>query len=137
MDVTGSWALQAWRRYNADGTTSHPFGESPQGLLIYSACGHMAVQMVAAERPNLDTDDALGGTESERAQAYSSCLAYFGRYRVEDQSIVHEIEGSLFPNWTNTAQVRPLRIDGNMLILQVVDAAGRTTNDIVWRREGR
>lgn len=134
MDIVGTWILEGWRRYRQDGSIQHPFGERPRGLLIYTPDGYMAVQMVSAQRCRLDTDDALGGSEAERAQAYSTCLAYFGRYRLEKETVVHELEGSLFPNWSNTSQVRPFVIDGHRLILQVKDETGRLTNDIGWSR---
>lgn len=75
MDVTGTWLLDTWRRYGSDGSISHPFGEHPEGILVHTPDGYMALQMLEVDRPNRDTDDALGGTEAERAQAYSTCLA--------------------------------------------------------------
>ncbi len=134
MKIVGTWALETWRRYETDGTSFYPFGERPDGLLIYTPEGHMAVQMVQADREKLKTDDALGGTLSERAHAYSTCLAYFGRYQVEGESVVHLLDGSLFPNWSGTHQARPFVLDGSQLVLQVKEPDGRLSNEIVWRR---
>lgn len=134
MEIAGSWTLESWRRLNADGSTSEPFGERPNGLLIYAPDGNMAVMMVPADRPRLCTEDPLGGSEAERARAYSSCLAYVGRYRVEGTRVLHELEASLFPNWSFTDQARPFVLDGDRLVLQVKDAEGRVTNEIAWRR---
>jgi hypothetical protein len=134
MDIVGTWRLVTWRRYAEDGVLEHPFGEHPDGLLIYAPDGHMAVQMVQAGRPALGTDDALGGSEAERASAYSSCLAYFGRYRLDDEQVTHLLDGSLFPNWSGTSQARPFRIDDDQLVLEVRDENGRVTNEIAWRR---
>ena len=134
MNIEGSWALETWRRSEVDGSVSYPFGEKPNGILIYTPDGHMAVQMVEANRALLDTDDALGGSEAERAQAYSSCLAYFGRYRIEGRSVVHELNGSLYPNWSGTDQARPFVLDQCRLVLQVEEPDGRISNEIIWRR---
>lgn len=135
MTITGTWLLETWRRHETDGTVSYPFGETPQGMLIYTPDGHMAVQMVEAERPRLDTDNPIGGTLQERADAYSSCLAYFGRYELDGTSVIHRLDGSLFENWAGTAQVRPATLDGDQLILHVVDPqTGHVTNEIAWRR---
>ena len=39
--------------------------------------------------------------------AYSTCLAYFGRYAVHGDTVVHPIDVSLFPNWSGAEQSRP------------------------------
>ncbi len=134
LDITGTWRLVAWRRYSDDGTFFHPFGDEPEGILVYTPDGFMAVQMVRADRPTLDTDNAIGGSVEERAGAYSTCLSYFGRYRIGDDHVVHLLDGSLFPNWSDTAQVRPFRLDDGDLVLEVRDPSGRITNEIAWRR---
>jgi hypothetical protein len=135
-DIAGVWRLETWRKHGDDGTLRYPFGEKPLGTLIYTPDGYMAVQMLEAQRATLDTDDALGGTTDERAAAYSSCLAYFGRYEVQGESVIHHVEGSLFPNWSMTTQDRPFVCKGEELSLQVKDENGRITNEILWRREG-
>lgn len=137
LDISGTWRLATWRRYEDDGTFFYPFGEQPDGILVYTPDGFMAVQMVQADRPTLDTDNAIGGTEGERAGAYSTCLSYFGRYRFDGEQVVHMLDGSLFPNWSGTSQVRPFRLDDGDLVLEVRDASGRITNEIVWRRPAR
>lgn len=95
----------------------------------------MAVQMVVGQRPTLDTDDPVGGDVEERAQAYSTCLSYFGTYEIQGDEIVHYVEAALFPNWSNTTQRRPFVLEEGVLILQVKDAAGRLTNEILWERQ--
>lgn len=137
MDITGTWLLDVWRRYAKDGSVVTPFGAHPKGLLVYTPDGRMAVQMVTADRPSLDTSDALGGTEAERARAYSTCLAYFGRYELRGETVIHRLEGSLFPNWAGTDQVRPFRHDGKRLVLEVKDESGCITNEIAWKRPER
>lgn len=134
-DVTGAWRLETWRKLGEGGTVSYPFGEKPLGTLIYTPDGHMAVQMLAAERASLDTDNALGGTADERAAAYSSSLAYFGRYEVKGESVIHHVTGSSFPNWSMTTQERPFVCRGEELCLQVKDVDGHVTNEILWRRD--
>jgi hypothetical protein len=134
MDVRGTWRLLTWKHFGDDGAVSYPFGEKPQGLLVYTDDGNMMVQMVAADRPKLSTDVALQGTDEERAQAYATCLAYFGTYRVEDNQIVHELQGSLFPNWSNTEQPRPFVLEDSVLSLRVFDGEGTLTNEILWER---
>jgi hypothetical protein len=139
LDVSGCWRLVAWRRIEQGAETTYPLGEDATGLLVYTRDGHMAVQMLAADRGSLATTDALGGTETERAAAYSGCLAYFGSYAVEGDSVTHWVDGSLFPNWSGTTQIRPGEIHGNQLTLRTPPQQGPTgtiVNEIVWARLG-
>jgi hypothetical protein len=94
--------------------------------------------MVAADRPRIATDDALGGDPAQRAAAYSTCLAYFGTFEVQGDHVIHRIQGSLFPNWSATDQTRPFTFDGKELVLRTppTQSAGETVvNEISWIRE--
>lgn len=135
-NVVGSWKLRAWRRYTGDKLT-YPFGDDAIGILIYAADGSMAVQMVAAHRPTLPTSDPLGGSATQRAAAYSTCLAYYGTWEASDDAIIHHVEASLFPNWSGTAQTRPFSCDGQELILRTPPAEGpdgTVVNELSWVR---
>lgn len=135
----GNWKLVAWRRIRSDETVTYPLGTDARGQLIYAVNGRMAVQMMGAARPALTTDDPLGGDRAARAEAYSTYLAYFGSYELEGESVVHHIDGSLFPNWSGEKQVRPLSAEGDELVLRTpptVDDSGVTTvNEMVWARD--
>ena len=137
-DLSGVWRLVAWRRIAGDGTVSHPLGDDASGMLVYTAGGQMAVQLAAADRPALHTDDPLGGDEAERAAAYSTSLAYFGRYEVRDDTVVHWIDASLFPNWSGAEQSRPFTCDDDELVLRtppMQTATGTVVNELAWARE--
>jgi len=134
-DIAGAWHLKTWKRHHDDGTLEYPLGVAPRGILIYGTDGSMAVQMVVADRPALDTDDPVGGPVEQRAAAYSTCLSYFGTYEVRDAEVVHHVEAALFPNWSDTTQARPFVFDDGQLILQVKDASGRVTNEMIWERK--
>jgi hypothetical protein len=137
LDVVGWWRLVAWRRIVQGAETTYPLGEGATGFIFYAPDGNMAVQMLAADRSSISTSDALGGTEAERAAAYSGCLAYFGRYAVEGNSVTHWVAGSLFPNWSGTTQVRPAELRGDQLFLRTPPQPGPTgavINEIEWTR---
>lgn len=133
--IAGTWRLETWRRYNTDGSVAYPFGKKPRGILIYTRDGRMAVQMLSAERATIDTTDPLGGSAEARAAAYSTCLAYFGSYEVDGETVIHRVDASLFPNWSETVQARPFVFDGGALVLQVKGDDGRVTNEMIWARE--
>ncbi len=134
-DLVGAWQLVTWKRHHDDGSIVYPLGPSPRGVLVYMADGTMSVHMLVADRPPLKTDDPVGGTVEERAQAYSTCLSYFGTWQVEGNEVVHHVDSALFPNWSRTVQSRPFVFDGDQLILQVKDGTGHVTNEMIWARK--
>lgn len=138
--LVGTWTLVSWVRNHSDGKTEYPLGEKPVGLLVYTLDNQMIVQMLARERPQIDSGDPLGGTTDERATAYSSCLAYFGTYKIVGASEVkHFIESSLYPNWSGEASVRNVEIQDNHLILSTNPTTGSddgvsVVNKMSWLR---
>lgn len=135
LDIAGTWQLVTWKRHPDETHVVYPLGENPLGILIYTADGSMAVQMLVADRPALNTEDPVGGSTEERAQAYSTCLSYFGSYEVTANAVIHHVDAALFPNWSNSTQARPYVLDNGRLILQVKDDSGRVTNEIIWERK--
>jgi hypothetical protein len=141
--LVGCWSLRAWQRTSEDVSASYPLGEHPSGLLVYTADGLMAVQLTALQRPVIKVSDPLnGGSVNQRAAAYSTCLAYYGTYKVHDTNVVvHTIEGSLFPDWTGQQQPRPFTVEGDTLTLHTPTMhlpTGDVTNALIWtRREGQ
>ena len=135
--IQGQWNLVAWRRVSSDGSKAFPFGRDATGMLVYTDVGGMIVQMAAANRVHLDTADAIGGTESERAGAYSGYLAYFGSYEVKGDEVHHIISASSFPNWTGNVQVRPFEVQGETLVLRTppTEIGGvSVVNEMSWIR---
>jgi len=135
--IVGEWRLLHWRRLINEDTVEYPLGEDAKGLIVYLPSGLMMVQMTAGNRPAIPGGDPLGGPHSDRAAAYSTCLAYFGRYEVRENQVVHEIEASLYPNWSETTASRPFELDGDRLVLRTPPATtdGNTVvNEMAWER---
>lgn len=135
--LEGTWKLVAWRRIAHDGTVTYPLGPDATGLLVYTPDGHMAVQITGAGRAALSTTDEFGGPAEQRADAYSTCLAYAGTYEVQGDNVVHRLDVSLFPNWAGTAQTRPFTCDDSTLVLLVPPAdgpEGPIVNELSWAR---
>ncbi|MNZ92114.1 hypothetical protein D3C78_1111250 [compost metagenome] len=68
-------------------------------------------------------------------------ICYFGRYQVDEseQRVVHQVEGSSFPNWIGSRQVRFYRFSGDRLELRTVPLQfgnGVQTGELVWQRIG-
>lgn len=118
--LLGSWRLVTWESIaEDDGEVSRPMGETPEGLLSYTAEGRMLVLIGRSDRPRSSDDDFFGGSTAERAAAAESFVAYGGRFEVAGDDVLHHVELSLFPNWVGSTQRRTMVFgaDGDTLEL--------------------
>ena len=111
--LVGGWRLRSWVAVADDGSESYPMGARPGGLLVYAADGTMIGMMGRGDRPRFETDDVTGGTIEEQAGAFATFIAYGGRYELESDTVTHQVEMSLFPNWIGTVQRRHWVVDGS------------------------
>ena len=86
-------------------------GDTPDGMLTYSAGGTMVAIMGPGDRPRFATEDVTGGTPDERAGAFATFIAYGGSYELTGDTVTHHVETSLFPNWIGTRQRRQWELD--------------------------
>ena len=116
-------------------------GDAPDGLLAYSAGGTMIGIMGPGGRPRFATDDVTGGAPGEQARAFTTFIAYGGRYVVDGDTVTHHVETSLFPNWIGTEQRRRFVLSdgGKVLTLHspplVLGGATRIQR-LTWERVG-
>ena len=137
--LVGGWRLRSWVALGDDGSETFPMGDAPTGLLAYTEGGTMVALMAPADRPRFGSDDLTGGTPDEQARAFSTFVAYAGRYRIEGDAIIHTVETSLFPNWVGTVQRRrwTLSDDGGTLTLESPPIALRGVTRrqrLIWTR---
>lgn len=129
---TGHWRLVSFENFDEKGVPRP--GTYTSGRIMYDAAGHMSAQLTQGGRTPLSTPS----TESERAAAYASYIAYFGRYQIDEakRTVTHVVEGSTNPNWPNTRLVRfyGFSADGNRLMLSLKNAEGRVTGTLTWER---
>jgi hypothetical protein len=138
QDLIGAWQLESWTvgYSDRDGYAS-PFGEEPQGLLLYTADDWMSASIGRSDRHQLPEDVPFRKLPEEKlAQAYLSYFHYAGRYRVVDGDVVHYVTQSLNPNFVGTEQLRHAELDGQTLVLSGRDQAGGVTrlHSLVWHR---
>ena len=116
-----SWIVGVWRltKFISEETEtkeiSTPFGEEPSGHMVFTAGGHVMALGVGSGRRPLS---ASHPTDAERAELFKTLFAYSGRYRIEGETIVHDVEASWNEGWTGTAQVRMAKVDGNTLAVR-------------------
>jgi hypothetical protein len=120
--IVGTWKVVKYEDHGPDGSVSYPYGENPVGYFVYDATGHLSVQIMRT--PALKTfpgmREGTGDGASYRA-AFLAYVAYFGTYTVDAAkgTVTHHVEGSMRPDYTGTDQVRPFRIDGDRLIIEI------------------
>ena len=137
--LVGTWRLVAWENRDAQGEVTWPVGRDAQGYIMYTADGHMSVQIMMANRPPFAAGDLLGGSSVEKAGAAETYIAYAGRYERWANTVIHHVEMSLFPNWVGTQQERRLGLSGDRLTLStaplLLNGRHRTAH-LIWERVG-
>ena len=108
----------SWSAQTEDGAVTYPFGEDAEGSLVYTPGGWMAGTLVDPARALMSTDDVIGGSETERAAAFATYVAYCGTYEVEGDVVVQRVQMSLFPNWVGSEQKRYFELSDDELLLR-------------------
>ena len=136
--LEGTWQLESWAvGYSDRDNFTYPYGEDPQGLLLYTADGWMSASISRSDRALLPSDVSFRKLEeSVRAAAFTSYFHYAGRYRVVDGDVIHYVTQSLNPNFPGTEQLRHAELDGQTLVLSGKDQVGEITrfHSLVWHR---
>jgi lipocalin-like protein len=113
------------------------------GLLIYDATGHMAVQVIALDRPKFASDSRLQATKDETKAAFDGYAAYFGPYEVNeaDGVVIHHLKASIFPNEVGGDNIRYYEFSGDRLTLiptNMLDGKltpkSSATSRLIWGR---
>lgn len=137
-DLHGTWQLESWIiGYSNREEFSFPFGEDPQGLLMYTADGWMSASISRGERKLLPDNVSFRALPDEqKAAAFVSYFHYAGRYRVVDGDVIHYVTQSLNPNFPGTEQLRHAELDGQTLVLSGKDQVGTITrfHSLVWHK---
>ena len=136
--LIGGWRLKRWTILRG-GRETFPFGLNPTGLIASTPDGSMSATISAADRPPLSAGSGKSAPESERAAAFSSFFAYAGRWRVEDDEVVHEVLWSLNPAMAGTEQRRRMTFGGKALTLSAEDrdeGGVARLHRIEWERSG-
>src|SRR5882757_2367665 len=108
--IVGAWDLKVAEIVGADGQKSYPFGETPKGLLVFTAEGRFAQIHVAGDVPKIASGNRLNGTAEEYAAIMKRSLSLFGTYTVDEakKTVTFTVTSSTFPNWQGEAQERSI-----------------------------
>lgn len=138
--LVGAWTLVDYTTSDLDGArVDRPLGPGARGVLVYTADGHMSVQIASLGRALYAADELHGGTSAERALAAARYLAYAGRFEVGSEGVVtHLADISLYPNWAGRPIRRRATLRDDLLTLRLVEPitvdGGMRTGRLTWRR---
>src|SRR5262245_14931260 len=82
--IVGAWDFVVAEVTAPDGKKSFPFGETPKGLLIFTADGRFSQIHVASDLPKIASNNRLTGTPEENAAIMQRSISVFGTYTVDD-----------------------------------------------------
>ena len=82
----GAWRLVSAEFRTDDGElTESPYGDQPQGILMYDAQGTMSAQLAQKDRRAFAVADRMKGRPEEIKAAFETYQAYWGRYRIDER----------------------------------------------------
>src|ERR1700682_281801 len=108
--IVGTWNFVVAEVTAPDGKKSFPFGETPKGILIFTADGRFAQIHVASDVPKIASNNRLTATPEEYAGIMRRSLSVFGTWTVDEakKTVTYNIVSSSFPNWEGEAQTRAI-----------------------------
>jgi Lipocalin-like domain len=117
--LVGSWRLVSYEDRDAIGTTVYPYGKAPEGLLVYLATGHMAVQMMKTPPPSVASDDWDRFTPQEKVALFDGYVAYFGKFEVDParKVVTHLPVADLSRLYVGKREERHYQLTGDRLVL--------------------
>jgi hypothetical protein len=134
----GAWRLVSIETRQEDGELFRR-GERT-GYLLYTDDGYVSVAFMKEDRPRFASGDIRGGTVEEKIAAVEGYVSYCGRYEVVENTVIHDIEVSLFPNWVGVRQEREYEFDGDRLTLStpLMLVGGRQlSTHVIWERASK
>ena len=108
--IVGTWNFVVAEVTAPDGKKSFPFGETPKGILIFTADGRFAQIHVAGDIPKIASNNRMTGTPEEYAAIMRRSLSVFGTWTVDEakKTVTYNIVSASFPNWDGQAQTRTI-----------------------------
>jgi hypothetical protein len=111
--IVGLWSINSFVRKDvASGVEEKPYGEYPQGRILYTKGGNILWFGVAENRPK---PSGPAPSDAERVELFRSMFAFTGRYKVEGSSISGPTDVAWVPGWT--ANVANVKMTGNTIAI--------------------
>jgi hypothetical protein len=115
-DLYGTWRLVSFtQEVVATGEKTDLFGKAPHGFLSYSRDGRMSAILVKDGRRK--PPDLAKMTNEDRVELFKTVIAYGGTFTFDGKTVTHHVDISWNENWTGTAQVRNIKLEGDKLYI--------------------
>jgi Lipocalin-like domain len=135
LDLVGVWRLVGgYAIAQATGQRVELFGNDPQGRAIFDPGGRMVVIVAASNRVPATTISAM-------AELFRSMVAYSGKWFVDGDKFITEVDLAADPAWVGKPQIRYYTFDGQTLSLRTAPvehssfAGGTAIVYADWRKE--
>jgi Lipocalin-like domain len=134
--LLGSWRLISFQLkvVGEEGEPKDIFGPNPIGRIIFSPEHHVVVFISrAGRRPPT--------SEAESAALLSSMTAYTGKFRLDGDKFITQVEGAWNEVYNGSEQVRYFELKGDKLTIRTPEQQSgiligkRTIATLVWERE--
>ncbi len=135
--LIGSWSFLVTAAHRKDGTRTDIFGPNPNGILMFHPDGHFVLMNTRPGRARYASGNRAQGTPEEFRDTVLGSIGYFGTYSVDEKkrAFVLKINGSTFPDYEGTDQVRPFTIVGDELrSINPNPSQGGSPLDLVLKR---
>ncbi|MFD2744473.1 MULTISPECIES: lipocalin-like domain-containing protein [Sphingobacterium] len=137
-ELTGAWKLLSYIEISTNGADSFfPLGNTPNGILIYSADGYMSVQIVGTD----DKDENLLEDSAKYQNInYRNFLVFSGSYHIDNRQakVIHEVMTSTTPALIGKTVERDVTFDTDILYLKStrpILSNGKMVNSyMTWQR---
>ena len=136
--LVGTWKLVSASSSTASGEwNGTPFGPNSTGFLTYTQNGRVAATISYGGRKRLSSSDPLSAPVDEQAEAFTSFIAYAGRYTLHGDKIIHHVEIASIQDWVDTDLVRSIKFEGERIVLATppaLDGGKIQAFELVWQR---
>lgn len=117
--IVGTWRMVS-ATLEHDGKLERPYGEQPQGMLVFTPDMHFIEVLTDGQAPRFKSDARGGGSDAENRRAMASSIGFFGTYTVNQQGQFsgNRVEGATFPNWVGSVRTErelQLKVEGDRL----------------------
>ena len=112
VDLVGTWRLKsAYFVAQRTGNRLDILGAEPFGYAVFEAGG----RMISILTPDART---RAGSATDPAALHKSMVAYTGRWSINGEKFVTQVDGAWDPSWVGTEQVRHFVFDGRTLSIR-------------------
>lgn len=136
--LIGTWSLVLVDNILPDGTRTKPYGENPEGILMFDGDGNYSLQILRANRPKFVSGDKTKGTDEENKSLVLGNNSHFGKYSINfaEKTITFKVEHAFFPNWEGASQIRPFTLAEKEFKYSVPTTTNGVgvSGEVVWKR---